>query len=120
MASELSEYASLLQSREAAEIKLHSRTSTAKRVFRSRLTIGPSDALRAPTLDGLEIAVLPEFQAAPLVASGQLVRVLEGWQMSPLKVHLIYPMQRHQSPTVRALMAFLVEQIPKKLKSLSI
>lgn len=117
---ELSAHAGLLQSREAAEIKLHSRTRTAKGFLRSRLIIGPSDALIAPTLDGLGIAVLPEFQAAPLVASGQLVRVLEGWQMSALKVQLVYPMQRHQSPTVRALMAFLAEQIPKRLKTLSI
>lgn len=116
---ELSAHAGLLQSREAAEIKLHSRTRTAKGTLRSRLVIGPSDALVAPALDGLGIAVLPEFQAAPLVASGRLVRVLEGWQMSPLKVHLIYPAQRHQSPTVRALMAFLVEQIPKSLQRLS-
>lgn len=117
---ELSAHAGLMQSREAAEIKLHSRTRTAKGHLRSRLIIGPSDALLAPTLDGLGIAVLPEFQAAPLVASGKLVRVLEGWQMSALKVQLVYPMQRHQSPTVRALMAFLAEQIPKRLKTLSI
>lgn len=117
---ELSAHAGLLQSRDAAEIKLHSRNRTAKGFLRSRLVIGPSDALLAPTLDGLGIAVLPEFQAAPLVASGQLVRVLEGWQMSALKVQLVYPLQRHQSPTVRALMAFLAEQIPKKLKTLSI
>ncbi|KZT15927.1 hypothetical protein A1D30_10340 [Acidovorax sp. GW101-3H11] len=84
------------------------------------MVIGPSDALLAPTLDGLGIAVLPEFQAAPLVASDNLVRVLEGWQMSALKVQLVYPMQRHQSPTVRALMAFLAEQIPKRLNTLSI
>lgn len=117
---ELGAHAGLLQSRDAAEIKLQSRTRTARGLLRPRLVIGPSDALIAPALDGLGIAVLPEFQAAPLVASGQLVRVLEGWQMSPLKVHLIYPLQRHQSPTVRALMAFLVAQIPKSLKTLSI
>ena len=116
---ELSAHAGILQSREAAEITVHSRTRTAKGRLRSRLIIGPSDALIAPALDGLGIAVLPEFQAVPLVASGQLVRVLEGWQMSLLKVHLIYPMQRHPSSTVRALMAFLVEHIPKRLKTLS-
>ena len=117
---ELSAHAGLLQSREAAEIKLRSRNRTAKGLLRSRLIIGPSDALLAPTLDGLGIAVLPEFQAAPLVASGQLVRVLEGWQMAPLKIHLIYPMQRHQSPTVRALIGFLVEHLPRQLDALSV
>lgn len=118
--SELSQHACLLQSRDAAEIRLRSRSRTAKVALRSRLTIGPSDALLAPTLDGLGIAVLPEFQAATLVATGQLVRVLEDWQMPPLKVHLIYPLQRHQSPTVRALMAFLVERLPRQLSALLI
>ena len=118
--SELSQHAGLLQSRDAAEIKLRSRGSAARVSLRTRLTIGPSDALLAPALDGLGIAVLPEFQAAPLVASGHLLRVLEDWQMPPLKVHLLHPMQRHQSPTVRALIGFLVERLPKQLNALSI
>ncbi|MEZ5702656.1 MAG: LysR family transcriptional regulator [Burkholderiaceae bacterium] len=118
--SELSQHAGLLQSRDAEEVKLRSRNRSVKATLRSRLTIGPSDALLDPTLDGLGIAVLPEFQAAPLVASGQLVRVLEDWQMPPLKVHLVYPAQRHQSHTVRALMAFLVERLPGQLNALSI
>ena len=118
--AELSLHAGLLQSREASEIRLRSGQRSAKGSLRPRLTIGPSDALLAPTLDGLGIAVLPEFQAAPLVASGQLVRVLEDWQMPPLKVYLVYPAQHQPSSTIRALMAFLAERLPAQLNALSI
>jgi DNA-binding transcriptional LysR family regulator len=49
-------------------------------------------------LQGLGLAYLPEDVAAPFIASGELVRVLEAWCPSFPGYHLYYPSRRHSSP----------------------
>lgn len=49
-------------------------------------------------LQGLGLAYMPEDIAAPCIASGQLVRVLEDWCPPFSGYHLYYPSRRHASP----------------------
>jgi LysR family transcriptional regulator, regulator for bpeEF and oprC len=51
---------------------------------------------------GLGIALLPNFQAASLVTSGQLKPVLKGWERAPVPVHAVFASSRFLSPKVRA------------------
>jgi LysR family transcriptional regulator, regulator for bpeEF and oprC len=51
---------------------------------------------------GLGIALLPNFQAAPLVTNGQLKPVLKGWGRAPVPVHAVFASSRFLSPKVRA------------------
>jgi DNA-binding transcriptional LysR family regulator len=47
---------------------------------------------------GLGLAYMPEDQVADLIASGEVVRVLEDWCAPFSGYHLYYPNRRHTSP----------------------
>lgn len=49
-------------------------------------------------LRGLGLAYMPEDVAAPFIASGELIRVLEDWCPPFSGYHLYYPSRRHSSP----------------------
>lgn len=49
-------------------------------------------------IQGLGLAYMPEDIAAPSVASGELIRVLEDWCAPFSGYHLYYPSRRHSSP----------------------
>jgi DNA-binding transcriptional LysR family regulator len=49
-------------------------------------------------LQGLGLAYMPEDVAAPCIASGELIRVLEDWCPPFSGYHLYYPSRRHASP----------------------
>jgi LysR family transcriptional regulator, regulator for bpeEF and oprC len=67
-----------------------------------RLLVNNHAFLRAAAQEGLGIALLPEFQAAPLAAQGALVRLLPGWSRPPVPVHAVFPSTRFLTPKVRA------------------
>lgn len=55
-------------------------------------------------LQGLGLAYMPEDVAAPRIASGELVRVLEDWCPPFSGYHLYYPSRRHASPAFSMLL----------------
>ncbi|MBI1686759.1 LysR family transcriptional regulator [Caulobacter hibisci] len=55
-------------------------------------------------LQGLGLAYMPEDVAAPCLASGQLVRVLEDWCPPFSGYHLYYPSRRHALPAFSMLL----------------
>ncbi len=55
-------------------------------------------------LQGLGLAYMPEDVAAPCIASGDLVRVLEDWCPPFSGYHLYYPSRRHASPAFSMLL----------------
>lgn len=58
-------------------------------------------------LQGLGLAYMPEDVAAPCVASGELIRVLEDWCPPFTGYHLYYPSRRHASPAFSLLIEAL-------------
>jgi DNA-binding transcriptional LysR family regulator len=58
-------------------------------------------------LQGLGLAYMPEDIAAPRIASGELVRVLEDWCSPFSGYHLYYPSRRHASPAFSLLVEAL-------------
>jgi DNA-binding transcriptional LysR family regulator len=58
-------------------------------------------------LQGLGVAYMPEDVAAPCIASGDLIRVLEDWCPPFPGYHLYYPDRRHASPTFSLLVEAL-------------
>lgn len=59
-------------------------------------------AARDLAADGLGIALLPHFQAAPLVAQERLMRVLAEWERVPVPVAALFASSRYMTPKVRA------------------
>ncbi len=58
-------------------------------------------------LQGLGLAYMPEDVAAPCIALGELVRVLEDWCPPFSGYHLYYPSRRHASPAFSMLIEAL-------------
>ena len=63
---------------------------------------------RDAALAGLGLALLPGYLADPLVASGNLLRVLDGFVPTGASLQAVYPHRRHLAGKVRALIDHLV------------
>ncbi|WP_164000450.1 LysR family transcriptional regulator [Pyxidicoccus caerfyrddinensis] len=79
---------------------------------RARLAVNEPDMLRAVTLAGGGIALLPNLNYAEDLASGRLKRILPDWSSATVPVHAVYPSSRHDSPKVTAFVDFLRERWP--------
>ena len=68
------------------------------------------DVLRAAALDGVGVALLPDFIAGPDVRRGDLVEALPSYRPPVLGVHAVYPPTRHVPAKLRAFIDFLGER----------
>ncbi|MGN6157977.1 MAG: LysR family transcriptional regulator [Devosia sp.] len=64
---------------------------------------------RDAALAGLGLALLPGYLAEPMIDSGRLVRVLEGYIPTGSSLQAVYPHRRHLAGKVRALIDHLVD-----------
>jgi len=69
---------------------------------RGPLRANNGEALAAAAVDGLGIALLPDFIAAPALADGRLVRVLPAASGGTLPIHALYPPNHHPLAKLRA------------------
>lgn len=58
---------------------------------------------------GLGITRLPDFLVCPYLETGELLSVLEPFELPPLPVSLVYPANRIANPVLKALVGFLME-----------
>jgi len=65
-------------------------------------------AARAAAVSGLGFAILPDFIAAPDIASGRLVTVLDDRILSGTGIFAVYPHRRYLPAKVRVFVDFLV------------
>ncbi|MEM1256235.1 MAG: LysR family transcriptional regulator [Cyanobacteria bacterium P01_H01_bin.21] len=66
-------------------------------------------AARDLAADGLGIALLPHFQAAPLVEQGCLTQVLKDWERVPVPVSALFTSSRYMTPKVRAFVELAIK-----------
>jgi DNA-binding transcriptional LysR family regulator len=66
--------------------------------------LNDSHLLIDAALHGAGLAMVMEDMAAPFIADGRLVRVLEDWSPLLSGYHLHYPNRRHPSPAFAALL----------------
>jgi DNA-binding transcriptional LysR family regulator len=64
-------------------------------------------AVRAAAVAGLGFAILPDFVAAPALASGRLVTLFDEWMPQGGGIYAVYPHRRYLPAKVRALVDFL-------------
>lgn len=81
---------------------------------RYKLSLNEGNAYLAAALAGLGVAQLARFQAAPHIASGELVEVLPEWQHPLIPMHVVYPPNRHLSARVRAFVEWAAELFAKQ------
>lgn len=77
-----------------------------------RLLCGEFAVLTQATLAGSGLCRLPATICGPQIAAGLLEQVLPQWNAGESVLHLVYASRRGQLPAVRALIDFLVEQLP--------
>jgi LysR family transcriptional regulator, regulator for bpeEF and oprC len=78
----------------------------------ARLRVNNSFSVRDALVRSLGIGQLPMLVAAPAVAAGRLVRVLDAWAATPMPVHALYAGTRYLSPNVRAFIDLAAERFP--------
>jgi DNA-binding transcriptional LysR family regulator len=71
------------------------------------MTSNDGEVVRDWALAGLGIAVRSEWDVAPLIASGRLVRVLEGYALPEAPVMALVPARRGQTVRCRAFVEFM-------------
>ncbi|RKI74749.1 LysR family transcriptional regulator [Corallococcus sp. AB049A] len=76
---------------------------------RSLLTLNETNAYLAAGLAGLGVMFAPRFVLEPHVASGELVRVLDGWRPEPRPLFLVYPPTRQLGAGARVFIDWLTE-----------
>lgn len=74
------------------------------------LVLNEPDLMIQAAEDGLGVAYVLEHEAAPGIASGRLVRVLEDWTSPFPGFYLYYPSRRQVSPVLAALLTLLREK----------
>lgn len=68
------------------------------------------DVLAEAAAQGLGITLLPDFIVKQALSDGRLVRVLEGWERSPLALSVLYPSRQQLPAKTRLFIEYLVEQ----------
>lgn len=68
----------------------------------ARYQVNNNQAALGMVLEGLGIALLPSFMAAPEVRNGELDVVLPDWRPIPVPVHAVFASSRYLAPKVRA------------------
>ncbi len=74
------------------------------------LRVNNGELLMCAARAGLGIARVPSFLAAPLLRTGELVPLLEAYQLAPIGVHAVYPGHRHLASKTRAFIDFLAQR----------
>ena len=81
-----------------------------------RLLVDDFAIIKQSVIDGLGIAVLPDYMSKTEVATGKLVNVLPNWKMEELDVYALYPQHRAKIPKVKAFLDFSTELYANALK----
>ena len=67
--------------------------------------------LKYAVLDGLGMAILPDYMCARELRDGRLVEVLPGWAPRIGVMHAVFPSRRGMVPAVRRFLDFLGENV---------
>jgi len=76
-----------------------------------RLRVSTTEAVRAATLLGLGIGIVPVWHFVEReIEDGRLVVLLRAWEPQPHPIHAVYPTRRFVAPKVRAMIDFLLAE----------
>lgn len=111
--SDLADHECLLFSSKARKQawRLRTEDGTVARISgHNRLRLDSGEAIRDAAIQGLGLALLPEFLVADHLASGSLRQVLAGI-CDPVNIVLIYPSKKFLEPRVRTFMDWIIQRM---------
>ena len=79
-------------------------------VIKAVFSSNNGEVLAEAAVQGLGITLLPDFIIEEALADGRLIRILEGWERSPLTLSVMYPSRRHVPAKTRLFIDYMVEQ----------
>jgi len=80
-----------------------------------RLLVDDYAILKQSVLDGLGVAVLPDYMCRQEVESGELIEILPEWLAESVDVYALYPRHRVKIPKVSVFLEFITELFNEKL-----
>lgn len=79
--------------------------------LQGKLTVNNMDTLQEAAIAGLGIALLPWNICKDAVERGDLLLLLEDWQLPVGGIYAVYPSPRYLTPKVRSFIDFLIERL---------
>ncbi len=79
----------------------------------SRIEVNRAEAAIGLARNGMGLTRVLSYQVARELTEGSLVRVLGGYELAPIPVHLVYASARLLAPRVRAFLDFAAARIPQ-------
>jgi DNA-binding transcriptional LysR family regulator len=83
---------------------------------RGLISTNSHEAVRNATLNGLGIALLPEYLVVDDLRAGRLEHVLTDYNSETAQAYIVYPSRQHLAPRTRVAIDFLVEEV-RRLRS---
>jgi DNA-binding transcriptional LysR family regulator len=74
------------------------------------IIVDDADAMEEAVMHHLGIAILPEWNAADGIRSGQLENILPEYSIAPLPLHAVYPEMHWMSPRARSFLDLLIKR----------
>ena len=82
---------------------------------KARLLVDDFSVLKAATISGLGIGLLPDYMCQEEVEDKKLIAVLPEWATPALDVYALYPKNRAKIPKVKAFLTFIDELFAHRL-----
>jgi len=73
--------------------------------------------LKQMVIEGLGVAIIPDYMCQQDLATGKLIQVLPTWGMPSVDVFALYPKHRLKIPKVKAFMEFILTVFKQRLTS---
>jgi DNA-binding transcriptional LysR family regulator len=84
--------------------------------IKKRLVTNDLHLIKALTVSGMGISLIPTFLCYQEAKTGKLIRVLENWRSETRPVHFVYPAQKYVSPKIKAFIDVATGLLKKHLE----
>lgn len=82
-----------------------------------KMLIDDFSMLKQMTIDGLGVAIIPDYMCQQELINGKLVEVLPTWGVPEVDVYVLYPKHKLNIPKVKAFVTFIQQVFKQRLRN---
>lgn len=82
--------------------------------IRPKILTHSTESVRSAALTGIGIVAIPEWMVTDILASGQLVQILDSYDMASSGIFAVYPTNRLLTPKVRLFVDYLARHLKQR------